>query len=408
MNVLSLFDGMSGAMAALQSIGIKPDNYFACEIDKYSEAVSKYHYPEIIRLGDVTKVNFFGLPKIDLLVAGFPCQAFSSSGKRLNFDDPRGMLFFEVVRLLEELQPTYFLLENVASMKKAIRHYIDELIGYKSIEINSALVSAQNRNRLYWTNILEVTQPKDKSILLREVLDDGANSVLRWQNKITGSVVDNKKAATLRSSGGTDIRKMQRVICNVNPSGNGMNGNVFDVDGKSPPLTTNKGEGIKITGAAMRGRYLDENGKRLDSTVKSQSGLAKQRIELRGDGKSNCLSTVQKDSLLAIKQRARGFNKGGLYSEKSPTLSANSWQDNNHLTDGFYWRKLTPIECERLQTFPDDFTKFGIDLSGKQFQVSNSQRYKMLGNGFTRDVIAHILSFMDFRKLKIVASFCTA
>ncbi len=331
---------MSGAIAALQSIGIKPDNYYACEIDKYSEAVSRFHYPDIIRLGDVRRVSFFGLPKIDLLVAGFPCQSFSLAGKQLNFNDPRGQLFFEVVRLIDELQPKYFLLENVASMRKEIRQIINEMIGYKAIEINSALVSAQNRNRLYWTNIPGITQPEDRGIVLRDILENGAESVLRWQNKIAGSVVSKTKAATLRASGGTDIRKMQKVIYNTHPSGKGMNGRVFDVDGKCGTLTTNKGEGAKV----------------------------------------------------GIQQRARGYNKGGLFFDKSPTLSSNSWQDNNHLTDGLSIRKLTPIECERLQTFPDDYTKYGIDNKGNQIIISNSQRYKMLGNGFTRDIISHIVS----------------
>ncbi len=364
-NVLSLFDGMSGAMDALQSIGIKPTNYFACEIDKYSEAVSRYHYPEIIRLGDVTKVNFFGLPKIDLLVAGFPCQAFSSAGKQLNFDDPRGKLFFEVIRLIEELQPTYFLLENVASMKKEIRHYIDELIGCKSIEINSALVSAQNRKRLYWTNIPGVIQPKNKRIILAQILEGNEQFINHYSNCVTNQ-----------------ISKMG----NVNPSGKGMNGDVFNVIGKSPTLTTNKGEGIKISGAAIRGR-----------------GNTSRDLELNNSEKANSITTFRESSLVAIQQRARGFNKGGLHTDKAPTLSANSWQDNNHLTDGIYWRKLTPIECERLQTFPDDFTKFGIDANGKLFQVSNSQRFKMLGNGFTRDVIAHIASFIKYKQMRVAA-----
>lgn len=379
-NVLSLFDGMSGAMAALQSIGIKPTNYFACEVDKYSEAVSRYHYPEIIRLGDVNKVNFFGLPKIDLLVAGFPCQSFSLAGKQLNFDDPRGKLFFEVIRLIEELQPTYFLLENV-KMKKEIQDEISGLVGVQPIQINSALLSAQKRVRNYWTNILGVTQPEDKGIILMDIIEDGFVDRDKSYAVMTG--VNNKA-----SWNHYHHKRIHQIVKlgNINPSGRGMNGSIFGTNGKSPTLTTNKGEGIKISGAAIRGR-----------------GNTSRDLELNNSEKANSITTFRESSLVAIQQRARGFNKGGLHTDKSPTLSANSWQDNNHLTDGIYWRKLTPIECERLQTFPDDFTKFGIDANGKLFQVSNSQRFKMLGNGFTRDVIAHIASFIKYKQMRVAA-----
>lgn len=321
MNVLSLFDGMSGAMAALQSLGIKPDNYYACEIDKYSEAVSRFHYPNIIRLGDVRRVSFFGLPKIDLLVAGFPCQSFSLAGKQLNFDDPRGQLFFEVVRLIDELQPKFFILENV-NMKKDIEAEINKLVGIKPIVINSALLSAQNRKRNYWVGgykdgevyQIDIQQPDDRGILLRDVIQEDVSN----EYNITG--------AHLRYC--TNEKHLKKKYSAINPN-------------KSITLTARQY-------AAWNGNYL------------------------------------------TIQQRARGYNKGGLFFDKSPTLSLNSWQDNNHLTDGLSIRKLTPVECERLQTFDDNFTQYGI-INNKVVQISNSQRYKMLGNGFTRDVIAHII-----------------
>lgn len=364
MNVLSLCDGMSGAMAALKHLGIKPTNYFASEIDKYAESVSKFHYPEIIRLGDINKVDFFGLPKIDLLVAGFPCQSFSFAGKQLNFDDPRGKIFFEVVRLLNELQPKYFLLENVI-MKKDIEAKINELIGIKPVVINSALLTAQNRKRNYWVGgykdgkvyRIDIPQPEDLGILLKDI--------------IVGGDADREKSLTVTSRVGVataeryldkSMHQMIKIV-NVNPSGNGMNGNVFSIEGKCPTLTTNKGEGIKITnsvipsprviddsditeeefnrsverfrliiGGAQRGRYLVD-GKRADNTVDSMTGLTEQRLELRNDGKSNCLSTVQ-----------------------------------NH--------------------------------NNKQVVISNSQRYKMIGNGFTMLVIAHILKSMNMKITK--------
>lgn len=398
MNVLSLFDGMSGAMAALQSLGIKPTNYYACEIDKYSEAVSRFHYPDIIRLGDVRRVSFFGLPKIDLLVAGFPCQSFSFAGQQLNFNDPRGKLFFEVVRLLQELQPKFFILENVI-MKKDIEAEINKLVGVKPVVINSALLSAQNRKRNYWVGgykdggvyQIDIQQPNNKGILLKDIIENGESDR------------DKSLTITTRVAGATKDRYLNKSmhqmikVGNVNPSGKGMNGNVFSTAGKSPTLTTNKGEGIKITGGAMRGRYLDENGKRLDSTVDSLDGLTEQYIEMREDGKSNCLTTVQKDSLCI----QIGVTKNGGYEQnnriysidgKCPSLLSRDYKDPKKIAyNEIDYRKLTPVECERLQTFPDDYTKYGVNDRGNQIIISNSQRYKMLGNGFTRDVIAHII-----------------
>lgn len=390
---------MSGAMAALQSLGIKPTNYYACEIDKYSEAVSRFHYPDIIRLGDVRRVSFFGLPKIDLLVAGFPCQSFSFAGQQLNFNDPRGKLFFEVVRLLQELQPKFFILENVI-MKKDIEAEINKLVGVKPVVINSALLSAQNRKRNYWVGgykdggvyQIDIQQPNNKGILLKDIIENGESDR------------DKSLTITTRVAGATKDRYLNKSmhqmikVGNVNPSDKGMNGNVFSTAGKSPTLTTNKGEGIKITGGAMRGRYLDENGKRLDSTVDSLDGLTEQYIEMREDGKSNCLTTVQKDSLCIQVGNAGITNRrrdDAVYSihGKSPTLMAMSGgqKEPKISTYNVTWRKLTPVECERLQTFPDDYTKYGVNDRGNQIIISNSQRYKMLGNGFTRDVIAHII-----------------
>jgi DNA-cytosine methyltransferase len=152
MNVLSLFDGMSCGQIALKKLGIQVDNYFASEIDKHAIAVTMHNFPNTIQLGDVTKVFAKDLPKIDLLIGGSPCQGFSFAGKQLNFDDPRSKLFFEFVRLLEETKPKYFLLENVL-MKKEYEQIITDHLGVEPIFINSALVSAQNRKRLYWTNI---------------------------------------------------------------------------------------------------------------------------------------------------------------------------------------------------------------------------------------------------------------
>lgn len=310
MNVLSLFDGMSGAMAALQSLGIKPTNYYACEIDKYSEAVSRFHYPDIIRLGDVRRVSFVGLPKIDLLVAGFPCQSFSFAGQQLNFNDPRGKLFFEVVRLLQELQPKFFILENVI-MKKDIEAEINKLVGVKPVVINSALLSAQNRKRNYWVGgykdggvyQIDIQQPNNKGILLKDIIENGESDR------------DKSLTITTRVAGATKDRYLNKSMHQM----------------------------IKVGNAGITNR-------RRDDAVYSIHGKS--------------------PTLMAM--------SGG---QKEPKIS----------TYNVTWRKLTPVECERLQTFPDDYTKYGVNNRGNQIIISNSQRYKMLGNGFTRDVIAHII-----------------
>ena len=173
MNVLSLFDGMSCGQIALNRANIQYNNYFASEIDKNAIKVTQHHYPNTVQLGDVTKIEFIA-SKIDLLIGGSPCQGFSFAGKQLNFDDPRSKLFFEYVRLIDQCKPKYFLLENVV-MKKEYEDVITKYLGVEPIKINSSLVSAQNRVRLYWTNIPNVKEPEDKNISLSDILEDDSN-----------------------------------------------------------------------------------------------------------------------------------------------------------------------------------------------------------------------------------------
>ena len=281
MNVLSLFDGMSCGQIALDKLGITPKNYFAAEIDKHAIKVAQANYPDMVHLGDVRGIQTSGDHlidefdcghKIDLLIGGSPCQGFSFAGKQLNFEDPRSILFFEYVRLLKALKPKYFLLENVR-MKKESQDIITEYLGVEPIEINSNLVSAQNRRRLYWTNIPFEGLPEDEGIVLADILEDG--------------FTDRDKSYCLDAS------------------------------------------------------YY------------------------KGGGASNVRLYFEKS------RRQIVFGSG-----------TNKLEHNNHLTfdEGLTWRKLTPVECERLQTVPDGYTD----------HVSNTQRYKMLGNGWTVDVIKHL------------------
>ncbi len=298
-NVLSLFDGMSCGRIALDKLDI-PCQYYASEIDKYSIKVSQANYPDTIQLGDVTQVYWKNKIKIDLLIGGSPCQGFSFAGKHLNFQDDRSKLFFEYVRLLNEVKPKYFLLENV-KMKKESEDIISQYLGVSPIAINSSTLSAQNRQRLYWTNI-PVSQPEDKGIKLKDILEDG--------------LVDRDKSHCLDA-------------------------NYW------------KGGNLKS--------YFEKHRRQL---------------------------VFETDPSVVIAQRPRGDNKGGIkaLNGKTPTLSSCSWEQNNFLVhaDDLKWRKLSPIECERLQTVPDNYTN----------HVSNTQRYKMLGNGMTVDVITHILKGM--------------
>lgn len=170
MNILSLFDGISCGRVALNKANIKYKKYYASEIDKYAIKIAQKNYTNTIQIGDVLSVNGKDLPKIDLLIGGSPCQGFSFAGKQLNFNDPRSALFFEYVRILREVNPKYFLLENV-KMKQEYQDVISDLLGVKPILINSNLVSAQNRKRLYWTNIPIKNLPEDKNIKLQDIIE---------------------------------------------------------------------------------------------------------------------------------------------------------------------------------------------------------------------------------------------
>lgn len=344
-NVLSLFDGMSCAQIALDRLGIKVENYFASELDKCAISVTNKNYPNTIQLGDVTKLKGSELPSMDLLIGGSPCQGFSFAGKQLNFDDVRSKLFFEYVRILKETKPKYFLLENV-KMKKEYQDVISEALGVQPIQINSALVSAQNRNRLYWTNIPNIGQPKDLGITWGDVREHGVNTesyfyterAMQW---LARSSRKRNKTLAIHS----DYDKMQMIeSSHCKKYSNQRFFGIVDLPADGQVV------------ASMRGRFLI-NGKRQDGKQKT-SGLTKQYIEFRYDGKTNALTTVSKDNVVV------------------PFTLPNRIPVND-----FFFRYITPIECERLQTVPDNYTDC----------VSNTQRYKMLGNGFTVDVIAHIL-----------------
>jgi len=318
-NVLSLFDGMSCGQIALQRAGIKVENYFASEIDKYAIQVAKHNYPNTKHIGSVVDVKGSDLPQIDLLIGGSPCQGFSFAGKQLNFDDPRSKLFFEFVRLKNECNPTYFLLENV-KMKKEYEDIITEYLGVKPIAINSELFSAQDRKRIYWTNINFKALPTENKLTVEDILEDEVDVKYYIEPKRSVVICEN------------EVKKRKIAFIGSNSQGN----RIYNIHGKSVCLC---GEGGGL--GAKTGLY-------------ALPCLTPDRLEKRQNGRRFKPSNSKFYTLTAM-------DKHGI------------------LTDNFI-RKLTPIECERLQTVPDNYTKI----------ASDNQRYRMLGNGWTVDVIAHI------------------
>jgi len=319
MNILSLFDGISCARVALERVGIPITKYYASEIDKNAIAVAMKNYPDTIQLGDVRGIHgndnlkqpkylFIGKIEkqtilhtngIDLLVGGSPCQDLSIAQKnRKGLDGERSGLFWEYVRILKEVKPKWFILENVSSMSKEAKEIITKELGVEPIMINAALVSAQNRKRLFWTNIPNVVLPEDRGIFLKDILEEN---------------VDESFYAKM-ASGGNSINR------------------------------TTEGKSVRLS--ALGGGRGAKTG-------------------------------------LYIVQTPRGKNTGGkrALNGKVPTLSSSSWEHNNKLSENEMIRKLTPVECERLQSLPDDYTD----------GVSNTQRYKALGNAFNVEVVAHIL-----------------
>lgn len=373
MNVLSLFDGMSCGRVALERCGFTINKYYASEIDKYAITVAANNYLDTIHIGDVTKVRAEDLDPIDLVIGGSPCQGFSFAGKQLNFEDPRSKLFFEFVRLVKECKPKYFFLENVV-MKKEYQDVISGYLGVQPIMLNSALVSAQSRKRLYWTNIPGYTPPEDKGILLKDIVHE------------------------------TEYLDGTCGIFNINPSSRGMGGTVHPVTHpKSRCLVVGHGDVPRI--ALELHSYIVPFDKTLQISDKE---VARGKVGyFRKDSQANRVYYIHDKAVTLCGDAGGGAAKMGQYlfgcitpdrvdkrqngqrfndGTKFYTLTA---QDRHGILIEGYIRKLTPIECERLQTLPDNYTA----------GVSNSQRYKMLGNGWTVDAVCeffkHIPNDLD-------------
>lgn len=384
MNVLSLFDGMSCGRITLSELGIPVEKYYASEVDKFAIKATMQNFPDTIQLGDVRELDVSLLDKIDLIIGGSPCTNLSMSGKRKGLSTKEGMevldlktylelkengfefegqsyLFWEYIRIYHELiergdNPKFFL-ENV-EMGKKWESVFNETIGRKGIHINSALVSAQNRRRIYWTDIYDdIPQPEDRGILLKDILEED---------------VDEKYFLSRKMIDWLNIHKKKRNV----------EIRLLDGDDKSHCLTVSgqvKGNlSTDYICVAMRGREAScltpkrtEYGKQIRKEY--EAGIVKeqrkniQQLEPREDGKTNCLTTVQKDNLIIVSEKETSNNSyNQIYGAKI--------------------RRLTPTECARLQTIPDWYKWDGI---------SDTQRYKMLGNGWNVETIKHIFKYIE-------------
>lgn len=311
MKVLSLFDGISCARVALERVGINVESYYASEIDKYAIQVSQKNYPDIIHVGSVTELLFSNAEHeqykdIDLLIGGSPCQDLSiAKAGRKGLDGEKSGLFYEYVRILNEVKPKYFILENVASMSKESKDKISEILGVEPVMINASLVSAQNRKRLFWVGKLvgdkyekvNIELPEDRGILLIDILEEE---------------VDEKYVIT--------SERKNTLISNRPQNPNQKKAKTLLVGGTNP----------------------------------------------------------------TIYQWRRSYWREMSEQNKCPTLTSAMGIGGGNVPILDKYRKLTPIECERLQGLPDNYTD----------GISNTQRYKTLGNAFNVDVVAHILKYL--------------
>jgi len=391
--VLSLFDGISVAQQALKELGYDVE-YYASEIDKYAIQITQKNHPETKQVGTVLGVDGFYringvgecklLPQIDLLIGGSPCQDLSIAKKnRQGLDGARSGLFWQYVRVLKTIRPKYFVLENVNSMPKEAKAIITEALGVEPIMINAALVSAQNRKRLFWTNIPNVTLPEDRNILLKDILEKEVDEKYivkdthNYKRKSYGAkgkiLEDENKSPTLQAAMGT-----------------GGGNNILVKDKSNTIRTSGRGSGIddKHNWDTIRVGQIGKGGQ--GDRIYSPEGKSVGLSALGGGrGAKTGLYAIVPEATkkgYAIAQDGDSINlsfptsktRRGRVGNKVKNLMTS--QNIGVFTNSII-RKLTPIECERLQSLPDNYTE----------GISNSQRYKCLGNAFNKEVVKHIL-----------------
>ncbi len=428
--ILSLFDGMACGMIAMQLAGVDVESYDAYEIDKYAIKTAQHNFPMIKEHGDVFGADFTQYEGVDFLIGGSPCTYWSIAQTKNRETVASGMgweLFSQYVRALHEAKPKYFIYENNKSMSKDIRASIDKAFGFEAVLINSALVSAQNRQRLYWVgrrnedgtySKVNVEQPTDRGILLRDILEDG----IVWQEKSYNlttrcygaipedtlkrhrhtmvaepiNVTVDGKAQCLRSTCykdgirnivGNDVDRKTGVAepVKVGYVGNGGQGNrVYSVNGKAVAQTAQSGGLGPNTGLYAVPYDCDvvitENSIRCQRRDQKHSTVQGSHVNF-ADGKTQTLSPSHIPNVIEPKSG----KTHPVYEVRNGLITIKGKQYPIKLKDGFYIiRKLTVCECMRLQTVPEWY----------EFPVSDSQAYKMLGNGWTCEVIAHILKYL--------------
>ena len=387
MIILNLFSGMGCDIMAHSHTNLPPiTKVYHADVDKYSVAVDRFLHPEVIQLGDVTKIKGSDIGHVDLILGGSPCQGFSFSGKQLAFDDPRSKLFFEFVRILEELRvinpKIHFLLENV-KMKKEFRDVITKYLDVHPIELDSALDSAQSRKRLYWASWGVIPQI-DKGIMLKDIL--------QTRQEIEETFYYGKKSVDYMGRGNEKYAVNKRSDCYTQST---------DTD-KSFTVTANFHKGVPYN-------YFKEDRPQADLVGKQGKVMLKENIDkascllardYKGFGNQGqtgvrCIQVGYAEEIKGHDTIRRVYSPKG----KAPTLTTMGGGNREPKVsmNEIRWRALTPIECERLMTMEDNSTLHGIDDKGNHKTISKTQRYKMLGNGWVVDTIAHCLKYLEGR-----------
>ena len=377
MKVLSLFDGMACGIIAMQLAGVEVESYDSYEIDKYAIKTAQHNFPMIKEHGDVFGADFTQYEGVDFLIGGSPCTYWSIAQTKNRETVASGMgweLFSQYVRALHEAKPKYFIYENNKSMSKAIRASIDETFGFEAVLINSALVSAQNRQRLYWVgkrnddgtySQVPVEQPKDRGILLRDILETG----VAWNEKaynLTARCCGAVPEDTLKRHRHTMVAEPVRGMGNDTKSRT-ITANYWKTNVRDAFVDCAGGRTMAAEPIEAEGRYLCANG----GGAGAKTGLYAIPYEIEFDDDGRPIKAIGKDG-----------KEITIYEVRDGKITIKGKQYPIKLVDGYYIiRKLTVRECKRLQTVPEWY----------EFPVSNSQAYKMLGNGWTVDVIAHIL-----------------
>ena len=400
LKVVSLFDGVSCGRLALERAGIGVSDYAAFEIDKYAISISRYNYPDIVQYGDVLTADFSMFKGFDMVMGGSPCTFWSIAKNNREIDKSGNgwKLFMSFANAVKRIRPKWFLYENVASMPTNIKDYITEELQVEPIMINSSLLSAQQRKRLYWTNIPNVERPQDRGILLKDILESGlpmTEKAYTMTATYNGAVIKNTLERKQRSMVGEPIcvnsKSGRGGIDRLQPS---VQNRIYSTDGKSTAITSAFMPNI------AEPLVLNEKSQTILATLHKENALSMVKRN-----KTGLFCAYPLDKVLVpvkvgeIGRGGQGYRVYSVYG-KTVCLSANGGGAGGKtglykidLPDGNYIiRKLFPIEAERCQTITDGYTAFGIDTNGNVVPISNTQRYKCIGNGWTVDVIAYIFS----------------